>query len=400
MKKQHSIAVITGTRAEYGLLRPVLQKMQTSSILAPQLIVTGAHLSAAYGNTVAEIEQDEIPIAARIDILKFDNVAKKSLAIAKTVAYTIDAFSDYFTRHRPDAVLVLGDRYEIFAVGTAAALLEIPLIHISGGDVTYGAADDYFRHCLTKMAALHFPSCAIYANRLLAMGEQPNAVHQVGGLGDENLRNLPLLSAKALSESIDFDVTQPYALVTFHPETAGGANPTQQCHALLAALQKSGIACIFTKANADAGGAAINEMLDTICKNNANYRVFQSMGVLRYLSAMRYAAVVAGNSSSGVVETPTLGVPAVNIGARQRGRIICDNVICCDATESSILSALQTALTPAFQSRAKQAVSPYNGGDTSGKIVAAIEAFVTSDALGKPKEFYDLPIREKECGAI
>ncbi|MEG0911428.1 MAG: UDP-N-acetylglucosamine 2-epimerase, partial [Ruthenibacterium sp.] len=346
---------------------------------------------AAHGNTVAEIEQDGFEIAAKIDILKFDAMGENALVTAKAVAYTIDAFSTYFAQHRPDAVLVLGDRYEIFAVGTAAALLSIPLVHISGGDVTYGAADDYFRHCLTKMASLHFPSCDIYANRLVAMGEQPDSVHQVGGLGDENVRNLPLLSAEALAKSIDFDVTQPYALVTFHPETAGGASPTAQCTALLAALEKTGIACIFTKANADAGGAVINKILDEQCKNNAKYRVFTSMGVLRYLSAMRYAAVVAGNSSSGVVETPTFGVPAVNIGNRQRGRIICDNVLCCSADENSIFDALQTALTPMFRARAQKTVSPYNGGDTSGKIVSAIEAFVTGDALGKPKEFYDIP---------
>lgn len=393
--QKHPVAVITGTRAEYGLLRPVIKKLLASSVIEPRVVVTGAHLSAAYGNTVKEIEHDGVPIHARLDILKFGS---GRLATAKTVAYAIDVFTEYFTQNRPEAVLVLGDRYEIFAAGTAAALLEIPLAHISGGDVTYGAADEYFRHCLTKMASLHFPSCAEYARRVIAMGEAPDTVENVGGLGDENLRSVPVIPPDELSVLLGFDVSKPFALATYHPETAGGASPEHQFCELIAALDETNLRVIFTKANADAGGDKINAILDDLCDENpAKYIAFTSMGVVRYLSAMRCCTVVVGNSSSGVVETPTLGVPTVNIGDRQKGRIVCDNVLCCAPDRWSIHAALETALTPAFRAKAAATVSPYNGGDTSGKIVRRLEAFVQSPDLGKPKAFYDIPLQGGTC---
>ena len=377
-----SLCVVTGTRAEYGLLRPVLQKLLQSDVIEPRLVVTGAHLAPEFGNTVSEIEADGMPIAARIPILKFGTGSP--LATARTVSYTMERFTDYFSQNRPDAVLVLGDRYEIFAAGAAAALLEIPLAHISGGDVTAGAADDWFRHCLTKMASLHFPSCEVYARRLIRMGEDPAAVENVGGLGDENLRSLPLLSRAALAESIGFGLERPYALVTYHPETAGGASPAAQFDALCAALERCGLAAVFTKANADAGGADINARIDAVCAARpGQYVAFTSMGVLRYLSAMKYCAVVAGNSSSGVVETPSLGVPCVNVGDRQKGRLLSANIICCAADEASVYAALQKALSPAFAAQARQAKSPYNGGDTSGRIVRRLEAFVQKPVAWK-----------------
>lgn len=388
--QKKTLCVITGTRAEYGLLRPVIQKLLKSSIIEPRIVVTGAHLAEQFGNTVSEIEADEIPIDARIPILKFGTGS--ALATSKTVAYTLQEFTEYFSRRRPDAVLVLGDRYEIFAAGTAAALLEIPLVHISGGDVTEGAADDWFRHCLTKMASLHFPSCEEYAQRVIRMGEDPSTVENVGGLGDENLRSLPLMSRDELAQNIGFDLDRPYALVTYHPETVGGTSPTQQFEDFYRALEAEGIAAIFTKANADAGGSLINERIDEICSEHPErYIAFTSMGVLRYLSAMKYCAVVAGNSSSGVVETPTLGVPCVNVGDRQKGRIISENVICCKADTQSVAQALSKALSTEFAQKAHHAVSPYHGGDTSGRIVKRLEEFLQSPQLGKPKSFYDLP---------
>ncbi len=388
--QKKSLCVVTGTRAEYGLLRPVLQKLLQSAVIEPRLVVTGAHLAAQFGNTVEEIERDGMPIDARIPILKFGT--DSAAATAHTVGYAIDRFTDYFTARRPNAVLVLGDRYEIFAAGAAAALLGVPLAHISGGDVTQGAADDWFRHCLTKMASLHFPSCEVYARRVIRMGEDPSTVENVGGLGDENLRKVALLGREALEEQLGFSLQRPYALVTYHPETAGNASPVAQFDALCAALGACGLAAIFTKANADAGGAAINARIDDLCAAHPEkYIAFASMGVLRYLSAMKYCAVVAGNSSSGLAETPSLGVPCVNVGDRQKGRIVCDNVVCCAADEQSILAALQTALSPAFAARARAVQSPFNGGDTSGRIVRRLEAFLCSDALGRPKGFYDGP---------
>ncbi len=388
-----TLAVVTGTRAEYGLLRPVILKLLKQEDFILKVIVTGAHLAPEYGNTVQEIEADGVPIAARIPILKFGT---GPLATADTVAYTIQQFSRWFWENRPDAVLVLGDRYEIFAAAQAAAMTGVPIAHISGGDVTLGAADDYYRHCITKMAHLHFPSCAEYARRVVRMGEAPDTVFNVGGLGDENIRTMPKMSRAELSESLGFDLSGPFALVTFHPETAGGASPTDQVAELLAAMDRVGgetpVRWLITKANADAGGLAINQLLDAWVEQHPGKAIaFTSLGVKRYLSAMQYAAAVVGNSSSGVVETPTFGVPAVNIGQRQAGRILCDNVICCEAERQAIETALQTALSPAFAAKARGTVSPYNGGDTSGRIVEILRRQLAQPGFGGPKGFYDGP---------
>ena len=391
MEAKKNIAVVTGTRAEYGLLRPVLQKLRASERLAPQLLVTGAHLSEEYGRTVQEIEADGMPIAARIDILRFGHGV---LALPDTVAFAIREFASWFAENRPAAVLVLGDRYEIFAAAQASAMMGVPIAHISGGDVTLGAADDYYRHCITKMAALHFPSCAEYARRVIRMGERPENVYNVGGLGDENIRMMPKLSLDALSESIGFDLHTPYALVTYHPETAGGADPAAQSDALLRAMDAvgadKGVHWLITKANADAGGEIINRRIDAwVASRPGEAAAFTSLGVKRYLSAMRYAAFVAGNSSSGVVETPTFGVPAVDIGERQAGRLRCANVLHCAADAGAIAACMETALTPAFVRRARHTDSPYNGGNTSGCIVAVLEQRLFEPGFGAPKGFYD-----------
>ena len=304
--------------------------------------------------------------------------------------------------NRPDAVLVLGDRYEIFAVAQAAAMTGVPIAHISGGDVTLGAADDYYRHCITKMAHLHFPSCEVYAQRVIRMGEAPDTVFNVGGLGDENIRTMQKMSRQELSESLQFDLSGPFALVTFHPETAGGASPTQQVQELLAAMEKIGeeqpISWLITKANADAGGLAINVLLDEWVEQHPERAMaFTSLGVKRYLSAMQYASMVVGNSSSGVVETPTFGVPTINIGQRQAGRIICENVICCDAVQSEIEAALRKAGTPEFVQVAARTASPYNGGILASALwrSSAVRWLVQSSA--HPRLFMTGCSKSRDC---
>ena len=388
-----TLAVVTGTRAEYGLLRPVIYKLLKSDKIIPKVIATGAHLALEYGNTIQEIQKDGVPVEAEIPILEFGS---GPLATARTIALTIDRFSHWFEENHPDGVLVLGDRYEIFGVVTAAAALGIPVFHISGGDVTLGAADDYYRHCITKMAAVHFPSCPDSARRLLHLGEQPDSIYMVGGLGDENIRSVPRMSARELSDSLGVDLTRPFGLVTFHPETAGMVSPLDQMDALLEAMEETpDLFWVITKSNADAGGQAINEKIDCwAAAHQDRAAAFTSLGLVRYLSAMALARVVAGNSSSGVVETPTFGVPTVNIGNRQAGRIICDNVLCCPAEKTAIRAALDKALTPAFRQKARQTVSPYNGGDTSGKIVALLEEKLYDPSLGAPKVFYDGPVED------
>ena len=385
-----TITIITSTRAEYGLLRSVIQKVAAAQDLQLQLVVTGAHLCARFGNTVQEIEADGLPIAARLPI--FDE-ANPNEPVALTIARTITVFDSYFAAHCPDAVLLLGDRFEIFAVAAAAAARHIPIAHISGGDVTLGAADEYYRHCITKMAALHFPSCAESAARLVRMGEAPETVFCVGGLGDENIRTLPKMTRQELCSSTGFDLMQPFAIVTYHPETSAAAgDPAAQADALCAAMKAvPGVFWLITGSNADAGGAVCTAKMQAFAAAHPQRAGFiNSLGLKRYLSAMQCAALVVGNSSSGVVETPTFGVPTVNIGSRQAGRIICQNVLCCDAAALAIETALRRALTPEFSAVAHTAQSPYNGGDTSGKICRVLARF----NFAKPKTFYDGPVPE------
>ena len=386
-----TITVVTATRAEYGLLRPVIQKLAASRALTLQLVVTGAHLCPRLGATVAEIEADGLPIAARLPIFS-DDAGEPA---ARTIARTLTVFDDHFAARRPDAVLLLGDRFEIFAVAAAAAARHIPIAHISGGDVTLGAADEYYRHCITKMAAVHFPSCADSARRLVRMGEDPARVFCVGGLGDENIRTLPKMTRQKLCESTGFDLMQPFALVTFHPETGAGApDPAVQSAALCRAMDAvENVFWLITGSNADAGGQVCTAAMQAFAAAHPGRAGFvQSLGLRRYLSAMQYAALVAGNSSSGVVETPTFGVPAVNIGSRQAGRILCANVLSCPGDAAAIEAAIRTALTPAFAAKAKTARSPYFGGDTSGKIVRVLERLAGSSLLAAPKPFYDGPV--------
>ncbi len=386
--QKKSIAIVTSTRAEYGLLRGVIKGMMCHKNIETRLIVTGTHLDERFGHTIDEIKRDGVQISAEIPILKYGT--STNFDTVMTMAHTIEQFANYFSKNKPDAVMVLGDRYEILAVSLAAAGLLIPVIHISGGDVTHGAADDYYRHCITKAARLHFPSCAEYAGRVIRLGECPKSVHNVGGLGDENIRKLKLMDRQELSESIKFDVNKQYFLVTYHPQTAGDINnPSEKFKTLLSVLAKFDVGCIFTKANADAGGAQINALIDKACEQNGSYIAFDSMGVLRYLSAMKYCSAVVGNSSSGVVETPTMGVPCVNIGNRQSGRIICSNVICCNDDEHSIEHSIKTALSSDFKAKAAKTVSPYNGGDTAEKIVDITCDFLENFDELSVKVFYD-----------
>ncbi len=385
------IAVLTGTRAEYGLLRPVIKRLLSQSELKVSVLVTGAHLSKDFGYTVNEIKADNIPIAAEFDILTHGTGVQ---ALPQTVADAICQFSAWFIEHKPDMFVLLGDRYEAFAAAQAAAMCDVPIAHISGGDVTLGAADDYYRHCITKMSKLHFPSCEAYANRVIRMGEAPSTVFNVGGLGDQNIREMQKCTLEELSQSVDFDLTKPFGLVTFHPETAGEVKPKEQMQALLDAMQShtksSGLNWLITKANADAGGAELNAMIDNFAQTNKNTCLaVQSLGVKRYLSAMQFATLVAGNSSSGVVETPTFGVPTLNIGARQAGRLICDNVLNVNAEKTEIINGFKTLCSDDFIKKARQTISPYSGGDTAGKIVEQILASLKNNDITSAKAFYD-----------
>ncbi len=386
---RYTVVVVTGTRADYGLLRPVLKKLEEQEDVSLRLVVTGSHLSADFGNTVAEIEADGLPIAARIDILS-QKVPKGKSGTAQRTGHALQAFLQFFECEKPDVLLVLGDRYEILAAALAASLLGVATAHISGGEVTYGAEDDWYRHCVSKMAKLHFPSCACYRERLLRMGENPGTVFDVGGLGDENIRSLFLPTRKSIADSLGIPKSGPLALVTFHPETATGRSGKEQAEALLwAAEQNPELFYLFTSANADAGGRELNEQYALFCERHENSVLVPSLGTMRYLALMKEAMLVLGNSSSGVVETPSFGTPTVNIGLRQHGRLMCDNVLCCQDSAKEIDSAIKEVLQPSFQEKARRAQSPYRKEDTSGQIVHILLEKLQTGALLPPKQFYD-----------
>ena len=384
MKK---VFVVTSTRADWGLLKPVCARLDREKDIQLTVVATGTHVKAEYGSTIEEIRRDGFEPQYQIDILKFGN---DDAAVAKTIAYTVEQFSSLFVKDIPDLLLVLGDRYEMFAVCTAASALSVPIAHISGGDVTIGAKDDFYRHCMTAMSNLHFPSCDDSYSRLLRLGQQPSTVHNVGGLGDENIRNLPLMPLDELENSIEFKNLTPFLLITYHPETQKGT-PKEDMQNLLDALDEiSGYNMIFTKSNADAGGEIINAMVDSWCeKNSTKAKAFFSLGLKRYLSAMKYCAAVVGNSSSGVVETPTFKVPTVNIGDRQKGRYIAENVICTKDDKDSVLAGLNKALSAEFAPIAATAKSPYDKGVVpSEEITKKIVEYVNSNN-NTVKTFYD-----------
>ncbi len=385
MKK---VMIVTSTRRDYGLLKPVIRRVADSDQLELCLVATGTHLLDAYGKTIKEIEEDCFKISHQVDIFKYGFGEKET---AMTIAYTVQRFTQLLTEDRPDLMVVLGDRYEIFAVVTAAATLSVPVAHISGGDVTTGAKDDFYRHCITKMSNLHFPSCEDSAKRVVQLGENPDTVFNVGGLGNENINNISLMSLEELEQSLEFENLQPFLLVTYHPETQKNSSPRRDMAKLLAALDEMEENIIFTKSNADAGGDELNKMVDEYCaKNSHRAKAFFSLGLRRYLSAMKYTRGVVGNSSSGVVETPSFKTPTVNIGNRQNGRYIAENVICTTTEKDDILTGLKKCVSPQFKQVCQTATNPYYAGCiTSEKIVQIITEYLSAPH-STTKIFYDL----------
>ena len=379
------IAVVTGTRAEFGLLHPVADAIERDPGLRLQLVVTGAHLCASLGNTRAEIAQTGLPVALELDILRGDPATPPALGIARAV----EGLFAFWSASRPDLVLLLGDRYETFAAATAAASLEIPIAHIGGGDTTEGAKDEYYRHSVTKMSALHFPLCESSRRRIIQLGEQPDTVVNAGSLGAQNILSVPPVPVEELSADVGFDMARPFLLCTLHPETLGGIAPCESARLLLRALEKAGLPVLFTAANADEGGAQINEAVAEFCAKHGDARLVQSLGMRRYLSAMRYCAAVVGNSSSAVVETPTLKKPAVNIGERQRGRETGANNIDAPWDEDAIAAAVRRAVSPEFAATLVGMKSPYGEGDASGTILRAVKAALARGISAK-KKFYDI----------
>ena len=384
MKK---ISIVTGTRAEYGLLKPVIEKVNHAGTMELQLVVTGMHLSPEFGLTYREIEQDGYPISAKIEMLLSSDTG---VGVTKSMGVALLGFADYFERNRPDIVVILGDRYEALMAATAAMMARIPIAHIHGGETTEGAVDEAIRHSITKMSHLHFTAAEAYRNRVIQLGEQPQNVYHVGALGVENVRSVSLLDRKTLEDAIQFTFRSPAVMVTYHPVTLENKTAGEQFENLLHVIDRhKELQIIFTKANADPDGRVVNRMIDDyVEKNHTRCAAFTSLGQLRYLSALQFCDAVAGNSSSGIIEVPSFGIPTVDIGDRQRGRVSAESVINCRNEEADIERALAQALSSEFRSQIRDMKNPYEGSHTSQRIVEVIEEALNR-GIELKKKFYD-----------
>ena len=385
MKK---VCVVTGTRAEYGLLKPLIQKLDNNKDLELQLVVTGMHLSPEFGLTYQEIEQDGFRITERNEMLLSSDTPN---GITKSIGLGIIGFADIFTRIAPYMVVILGDRYEALAAATAAMIHRIPIAHIHGGELTEGLIDESIRHAITKMSMFHFTSTEEYRNRVIQLGEQPDRVFCVGALGVENIKTQALMSKKELEKNLCFKLDKPYIIVTFHPVTLEDNTAEEQCETLLNALDHiKEYRIIFTKANADTDGRIINQKIDEYVNRNKDRAVvFTSLGTVRYLSALKYCEMVVGNSSSGIMEVPSFHVPTVNIGDRQKGRMRGKSVVNCKCEQEEITNAIYTAKRMNENKILKNEPNPYEGNDTSGTILNVIKNHV-STSVNIKKHFYDM----------
>jgi len=389
MKKK--IAVLTATRAEYGLLKPLIKELDKVEEFDVCLAVTGAHLSPEFGLTYKEIDNDGFNIDEKIEILLSSDSPS---AISKSMGLAIMGFADYFKRLKPDLLVILGDRYETLAVAIVAMNERIPIAHLYGGETTEGAIDEAIRHAITKLSYLHFTSTETYRNRVVQLGENPKRIFCVGAIGVENIKNEKLLNKDELEASIDFALNKPYALVTFHPVTLEHNQTEKQFQELLMVCETfKDVNFIFSKANSDVEGRTINQLQEIYVNSHDNAVFFDSLGVTRYLSAMKYCAMVIGNSSSGLIEAPSFGVPTINIGDRQKGRIQGDSVINCAPNASEIKDAIHIALTDEFKKKAKSGDNPYGDGNTSKKIVNIIKEFLLENKIELKKKFYDCKVR-------
>ncbi|RGF13506.1 UDP-N-acetylglucosamine 2-epimerase (hydrolyzing) [Blautia sp. AM16-16B] len=387
-KNKYQICVVTGTRAEYGLLRRLLFRFKINKYVELKLFVTGSHLDRRFGNTQKEIVSDGFEDYLKIEIPLEDD-SKEGMAYATGIA--LQKFAEEFANYKPDIMIVLGDRYEIFAAGVAAHLSGIPIGHIGGGDVTEGAVDDAIRHSLTKMSNLHFPGCEQSARKIIQMGEQPDSVFNVGEPGVENCININFMSREELALDLKFDnIRGEYSVVTFHPVTLERNTAVEQVHEVIQALnQIPGMSYVITMANADAGGRKINSIWLEESKKYSNWLVVSSLGVVRYLSAMKYAKLVIGNSSSGIIEAPSIGVPTINIGDRQKGRMCAESIINCAPQKEQIVSAIEKGLGDLFQKKAKNVKSPFGDGTTSKQIEKIVMEYLKNDKQIE-KTFYEI----------
>lgn len=381
------ICVVTGTRAEYGLLRWVMQEIQESPDLELQIIATNMHLSPEYGLTFQQIEADGFRIDWKIEMLLSSDTA---VGITKSTGLGIIGFADAFQHLRPDTVLVLGDRYEIFAAVTSAMIACIPVAHLHGGELTEGLIDEALRHSITKMSHLHFVAAEVYRKRVIQLGEQPDNVFVVGGLGIDNIVRLKLLERQALEHALDIKFAEKNLMITFHPVTLENASAGHQVSELLEALEElEDTQLIFTLPNAEANSHEIITLIKKFETRHNNAKAFTSLGQLKYLSCLKWVDGVIGNSSSGLIEAPSFYKGTINIGDRQRGRLKAASIIDCEPNKQSILEAIKILYSRNFQSKLLDVKNPYGNGGASKAIVKQLCAMSVSGIL--KKQFYDIP---------
>ena len=387
MKK---ICVITGTRADFGLLRPLLLKLKEDKDLDLQIIATAMHLSPEFGNTITEIEEANFNISKKVDCLLSSDTAT---GISKSIGLAMIGFADSYEDLKPDLVVILGDRTEMLAAATSAMIANIPIAHIHGGETTEGAYDEAIRHSITKMSYWHFTSTEIYKNRVIQLGEHPSRVFNVGAIGLDSINNLKLMSKIDFEKSIAMQLDQKTILVTYHPVTLDTLSAKDQFNEILKAIDGiENLKIIFTHANSDRGGRIINQMIkDYVQKNKHKSVEYKSLGQLRYLSALKYVDAVVGNSSSGIIEVPYFNIPTLNIGDRQKGRVYPESVIDSKCEAKTIQKALEDALTKSFLDKIKNQKQLYGNGKASDAILKIIK---DGEAINLKKKFYDLIIQQ------
>ena len=381
------VCIITGTRAEYGLLCWLMKEIQEDSDLELQIIATGMHLSPEFGLTYRQIEKDGFKIDKKIEMLLSSDTP---VGISKSMGLGMIGFAEAYAELRPDIAVLLGDRFEIFSAAVSAMIARIPIAHLHGGEATEGLIDEPIRHSITKMSHLHFTAAEEYRRRVIQLGESPDRVFNVGGLGIDNIKKLKLMSREELEDSIKFKLGPKNLLVTFHPVTLEHATARNQFQNLINALDElQDTRFIFTKPNADTEGRLIIKMIDDyVSKNSHKAIAFTNLGQLRYLSALKFVDACVGNSSSGLAEAPTFKIGTINIGDRQRGRLKADSVIDCEPVKESILTAIRKFYSKEFQDNLKNVKNPYGEGGAAEKIKKILKEVDLTNIL--KKQFYDI----------
>jgi len=388
--KTYKICVFTGTRAEYGLLKPLMEEIQKQPEFELQIVASCMHLSPEFGLTYQEIEKDGFKIDEKVEMLLSSDTA---IGTVKSMGVGMIGYADALNRLKPDLAIVLGDRFEALAFAVSAYILRIPIAHLYGGEITKGALDEGFRHAITKLSYLHFTSTQEYKKRIIQMGESPERVFNVGALGLDNIKRLKLLSKDELEKALGIKFDKYTFLITYHPETLSDSQSEKDFSELLNALETlKDTTLIFTKANADPSGRIINDMINEFVNKKFNAYIFDSMGQLLYLSLMHYVDAVIGNSSSGIIEAPSFKVATINVSNRQKGRIKAKSIIDCEPTKDEILNAIQKAISLEFKKSLENVENPYGDGKSAIKIVNILKRFFPLKNISK--DFYEVEVND------